>query len=68
MTGKVLFEESPDEVASRLEERVWSYLWRVDEATWRQQVVPAIDLLHDLPRAGSRRRRAARFALSVVGR
>jgi SAM-dependent methyltransferase len=68
MTGKVLYAESPDEVADRIEERVWSYLWRVDDATWRQQVVPAIDLLRDLPRASSPRRRAARFALSVYGR
>jgi SAM-dependent methyltransferase len=68
MTGKVLFEESPDEVANRLQERVWSYLWTVDDATWRQQVVPAIDLLHDLPRPRSPRRRAARFALSIYGK
>jgi len=68
MTGKVLFTESPDEVADRIEERVWSYLWRVDDATWRQQVVPAIDLLRDLPRAGTARRRAARWALSVYSR
>jgi SAM-dependent methyltransferase len=67
MTGKVLYAESPDEVADRIEERVWSYLWRVDEATWRQQVVPAIDLLRDLPRPSSPRRRSARFALSVYG-
>jgi SAM-dependent methyltransferase len=65
MTGKVLYEESPDQVADWLEERVWSFLWPVDDATWAQQVVPAIDLLRDLPRASSPRRRAARFALSV---
>jgi SAM-dependent methyltransferase len=68
MTGKVVFVESPDQVADRLEERVWSFLWRVDDATWQQQVVPAIDLLRDLPRASSPRRRAARRALSVYGR
>ena len=31
MTGKVLYEESPDQVADRFEERVWSFLWRVDD-------------------------------------
>jgi ubiquinone/menaquinone biosynthesis C-methylase UbiE len=68
MTGKVPFEESPDDVADRLEERVFSYLWTVDDETWQRQVVPAIDLLRDLPRAGSKRFRAARFALSVYAR
>ena len=68
MTGKAVFAESPDQVADRIEERVWSYLWRVGETTWRQQVEPAIDLLRDLPRPGSPRRRAARWALSVYAR
>lgn len=65
MTGKVSFEESPDDVADRLEERVFSYLWGLDEDAWERQVVPAIDLLRDLPRPGGKRYRAARFALSV---
>jgi hypothetical protein len=68
MTGRVLYQESPDQVADRLEERVWSFLWRVDDETWAKQVVPAIDLLRDLPRASSPRRRGARFALSVYTR
>jgi SAM-dependent methyltransferase len=65
MTGRVPYSESPDEVADRIEERVFSYLWQVDDETWRDQVVPAIDLLHDLPRPGSARSRTARFALTV---
>jgi SAM-dependent methyltransferase len=68
MTGKVVYVESPNVVADRLEQRVWSYLWRVDDETWAAQVVPVIDLLRDLPRASSPRRRMARFALSVYAR
>ncbi|GAA5196676.1 class I SAM-dependent methyltransferase [Rugosimonospora acidiphila] len=68
MTGKVPFTESPDDVADRLEERVYSYLWDVDDETWQRQVVPAVDLLRDLPRPTTDRYRAARFALSVYAK
>jgi SAM-dependent methyltransferase len=65
MTGRVSYSESPDDVAERIERRDFSYLWPVDDRVWQEQVVPAIDLLHDLPRPGSARSRAARFALTI---
>jgi SAM-dependent methyltransferase len=68
MTGRVSYSESPDDVADRIERRDYSYLWPVDDQTWQTQVVPAIDLLHDLPRPGSARSRAARFALTIYAK
>jgi SAM-dependent methyltransferase len=68
MTGRIHWRESPDEVAAEIEARDWSYLRNVDEATWREHVVAAIDLLHDLPRARTARDRGERFAMSVFER
>ncbi len=33
---------SPNAVASEIETKVWSYLWRLDDAAWREQAVPAV--------------------------
>jgi SAM-dependent methyltransferase len=68
MTGRIHWSESPDQVADHIEARAWSYLWDVPEPTWTEQVVPAIDLLRDLPRPTHPRPRAERFALSVYRR
>jgi hypothetical protein len=43
------FAESPNEFATTIEERQWSYLWNVDDATWRRVVLPAVERLRALP-------------------
>ncbi|MGE5831184.1 MAG: class I SAM-dependent methyltransferase [Micromonosporaceae bacterium] len=40
---------SPNQVAELIEERVWSYLWRLDGAQWQARVVPALAALRALP-------------------
>ena len=45
----VRFAESPNTVADGIAERLWSYLWRVDERTWQATVAPVISRLRALP-------------------
>lgn len=50
------FAESPNEFATTIEERQWSYLWNVDDSTWRSVVLPVVERLRalhdpDRPRA-----------------
>jgi SAM-dependent methyltransferase len=40
---------APDEVADIVEQRLWSYLWSVDEPTWDRIVAPVIAALRTLP-------------------
>jgi SAM-dependent methyltransferase len=39
----------PAEVADGIEQRLWSYLWDVDESTWDTVVVPVVAALRALP-------------------
>lgn len=48
-TARATFEETPGAVARELEERSFSYLDRVDEASWLDVVVPAIEALRAMP-------------------
>jgi SAM-dependent methyltransferase len=41
--------QTPNEVADLIEERVWSYLWRLDEVQWQARVVPALAAVRALP-------------------
>jgi SAM-dependent methyltransferase len=43
------FEQSPSELASLLEERTFSYVRDLDDATWSTQIQPIIDGLRALP-------------------
>ena len=43
------FELSPAEFAHNIEQRVFSYMWDLDEATWGMHMQPVIDGLHALP-------------------
>ncbi|MET7399961.1 class I SAM-dependent methyltransferase [Dactylosporangium sp. NPDC005572] len=43
------FAESPNEFAKTIEERLWSYLWSVDDTVWRDVVVPVVARLRALP-------------------
>lgn len=40
---------SPAAVATEIESCTWSYLWNIDEARWRDHVVPVIEELRALP-------------------
>jgi len=54
--GPIFTPESPAQVAAHIRDRVWSFLWPVDDATWDAVVEPAITALlrlqdPDRPRA-----------------
>lgn len=66
-TARATFEESPDEVARELGERSFSYLDRVDEASWHEVVVPAIEALRAMPRPDLPRARRGGGHGLVVG-
>jgi SAM-dependent methyltransferase len=59
--------QSPNEVADTIEDRVWSYLWRLDEAGWLAEAEPAIAALRALPEPDRARPAAQRQRLSVFG-
>ena len=50
------FAESPNEFAEGIEQRLWSYLWHVDEPTWEAVVAPVIANLRALPEPDRPRR------------
>jgi hypothetical protein len=41
--------QAPAEVADLLEQRVWSWLWSIDDTRWQESVVPAIATLRAMP-------------------
>jgi SAM-dependent methyltransferase len=43
------FESSPADEADKIEQRLWSFLWDIDEATWREVVEPSVAQLRALP-------------------
>lgn len=43
------FESSPAAEADGIERRLWSFLWDLDDATWRDVVEPAVARLRALP-------------------
>jgi SAM-dependent methyltransferase len=47
--GPVSYAESPNTVADLLANRLWSYLWHLDESTYQAVVVPVMDRLRALP-------------------
>jgi SAM-dependent methyltransferase len=49
VTAAYPIEHSPAEAAEQIEQRVWSWLWRLDEAQWASAAVPAIAALRALP-------------------
>jgi SAM-dependent methyltransferase len=57
--------QSPNEVADTIERRVWSYLWRLDDAAWEVEAVPAIKALRALPEPDRARPSAQRQRLTV---
>ncbi|MGH9025870.1 MAG: class I SAM-dependent methyltransferase [Acidimicrobiia bacterium] len=61
-------DESPAEYAKQIEDRSFSCLWNVDDATWASVVQPAIDGLRALPEPDRRRHRVARYPVTVFER
>jgi SAM-dependent methyltransferase len=57
--------QSPNQVANLIEERVWSYLWRLDEAQWQARIVPALAALRALPEPDRPRPFHERHRISV---
>jgi SAM-dependent methyltransferase len=64
----VSFADAPNTFAEGIEQRLWSYLWDVDEPTWDAVVAPVVAALRALPEPERPRRyelssRLAVFAL-----
>lgn len=60
------FSTSPAELADGLEQRMFNYLWDVDDATWAAVVQPAVDALRRLPGATQVRRVQSQHPLYVL--
>lgn len=56
---------SPNRVADEIEERIWSYLWLLDEPRFQAEAAPAIRALRALPAPDRPRRGWQRHGLSV---
>ena len=57
---------SPNELATSIEDRLFSHLWDLPEAQWQQVVQPAIDELRSLPRPDEPRTRRFHHPLVVL--
>jgi len=62
------FEQSPAELVRRIEDRVFAFLWEIDDDTWARVVRPVIDGLRRLPDPDTPRRRVHRHDLLVFER
>lgn len=58
------FEESPADIADRIERRTYSVLWDVDDERWREHVAPVVAELRALP--GVTRTKRYRIMLIVL--
>ena len=58
-------DQTPNDVADSIEQRVWSYLGRLDETAWQAEAVPAIAALRALPEPDRARHTAQRHQISV---
>jgi SAM-dependent methyltransferase len=57
--------QTPNEVADGVEQRLWSYLWRMDDAAWERDALPAIRALRARPSPDRPRAFRDRHRLSV---
>jgi SAM-dependent methyltransferase len=62
------FESSPAAEADNIERRLWSFLWDMDDATWRELVEPAVAQLRALPEPDRPRAELSRCRVSVFTR
>jgi ubiquinone/menaquinone biosynthesis C-methylase UbiE len=68
MTTPRRYLDSPVHTAEQFEQRVFSHLWAMDDATFAREVQPKIDALRALPGADRERERAVRHNLMVFAR
>ena len=66
-TGRTT-QATPNELADTIATKLWSYLWLVDEPTWRDTIDPVIAALRALPDADRPRRQTARMRLTVLAK
>jgi hypothetical protein len=59
---------SPNGLADAIDERLFSHLWDVGEAQWREVVEPAVVALRALPEPDRPRRRIFRHPLVVLAK
>jgi ubiquinone/menaquinone biosynthesis C-methylase UbiE len=59
-------ETSANELADAVEQRLYPYLWDLDEATWAEVVRPAVEAMRRLPDPDRRARYQARHPLRVL--
>jgi SAM-dependent methyltransferase len=59
---------APAEVADGIEQRLWSYLWDVDESTWDSVVAPVVATLRALPEPDRPRQFAVSAHIAVFAR
>jgi SAM-dependent methyltransferase len=60
--------ESPNEAANGIEQRLWSFLWDIDDATWDSVVAPTVERLRSLPDPDRPRPDTGRTRLAVFER
>jgi ubiquinone/menaquinone biosynthesis C-methylase UbiE len=59
-------DSSPNELADASEQRLFAYLWDLDDATWARVVRPQVHALRQLPRPDQPRRRESRHPVRVL--
>jgi SAM-dependent methyltransferase len=62
----LVHRESPDQVIGKIEERVYSILWDVEEDRWRRHVDPVIEELRSMPEPGTPLERPLPFNVVVL--
>ena len=62
------YEQSPNEMAQRFEDRVFASLWDLDDERWDAVVVPVIRDLRAMPDPDRPRTRRARYPVAVLRR
>lgn len=60
------FEESPADIADRIERRVYSVLWDVTDEQWRAHVQPVVDRLLAMPEPERKRSKRYRGVMVVL--
>lgn len=68
LAARASFAPTPAEAAAAIEDRLWSYLWDLDDDAWMGHVVPALDRLRALPDQHRPRPYADRMRLAVFER
>ncbi|MGH3734435.1 MAG: class I SAM-dependent methyltransferase [Micromonosporaceae bacterium] len=64
-SAPVVTEETPARLADKYADRIFSWMWRVDDATWHREVEPVIAALRALPEPHRPRRQTFRVRVSV---